>query len=136
MRDVNGTPRVIGIADPGQCTVTSQLCCTLSPQSGPTLCDPMDCSPSGCSVHGTLQARILEWVARPLPGDLSDPGIEPPCLRSPELAGGFFITLAAWEAQLPVELVPKNKKVQLLRKGKADQERPCEGGKDSSWSES
>ena len=26
-------------------------------------CDPMDCSPPGYSVHGTLQARILEWVA-------------------------------------------------------------------------
>ena len=29
----------------------------------PTLCDPVDCSPSGSSVHGILQARILEWVA-------------------------------------------------------------------------
>ena len=27
------------------------------------LCDPVDCSPSGSSVHGILQARILEWVA-------------------------------------------------------------------------
>ena len=32
-------------------------------QSCPTLCDPMDCSPPGSSVHGILQARILEWVA-------------------------------------------------------------------------
>ena len=32
-------------------------------QSCPTLCDPMDCSPPGSSVHGTFQARILEWVA-------------------------------------------------------------------------
>ena len=32
-------------------------------QSCPTLCDPMDCSPSGSSVHGIFQARILEWVA-------------------------------------------------------------------------
>ena len=32
-------------------------------QSRPTLCDPMDCSPPGSSVHGILQARILEWVA-------------------------------------------------------------------------
>ena len=29
----------------------------------PTLCDPMDCSPPGSSVHGILQARIVEWVA-------------------------------------------------------------------------
>ena len=34
-------------------------------QSCLTLCDPMDCSPSGFSVHGILQARILEWVAIP-----------------------------------------------------------------------
>ena len=32
-------------------------------QSYPTLCDPMDCSPSGSSVLEILQARILEWVA-------------------------------------------------------------------------
>ena len=32
-------------------------------QSYPTLCDPMDCSPPGSSVHGTLQERILQWVA-------------------------------------------------------------------------
>ena len=31
-------------------------------QSYPTLCDPMDCSPLGSSVHGIIQARILEWV--------------------------------------------------------------------------
>ena len=34
-------------------------------QSCPTLCDPMDCSPPGSSVHGILSARILEWVAIP-----------------------------------------------------------------------
>jgi len=34
-------------------------------QSYPTLCDPMDCSPWGSYVHGSLQARILEWVAIP-----------------------------------------------------------------------
>ena len=32
-------------------------------QSCPTLCDPVDCSLLGSSLHGTLQARILEWVA-------------------------------------------------------------------------
>ena len=31
----------------------------------PTLYDPVDCSPPGSSVHGILQARILEWVAMP-----------------------------------------------------------------------
>ena len=33
--------------------------------SCPTLCNPMDCSPPGSSVHGILQARLLEWVAMP-----------------------------------------------------------------------
>ena len=32
-------------------------------QSCPTLSDPMDCSPSGSSVHGIRQARVLEWGA-------------------------------------------------------------------------
>ena len=32
-------------------------------QSYPTLCDPVDCSPPGSSIHGILQVRILEWFA-------------------------------------------------------------------------
>ena len=43
----------------------------------PTLCDPMDCSPRGSSVHETLQARTLEWVPFPSPGDLPDPYLSP-----------------------------------------------------------
>ena len=53
------------------------LCCTSCPESAIlclvrlvtqsclTLCNPVDCSPPGSSVHGILQARILEWVAMP-----------------------------------------------------------------------
>ena len=37
--------------------------CAQSLQLCSTLCDPMDCSPPNSSVHGILQARILEWVA-------------------------------------------------------------------------
>ena len=40
-----------------QSVLVAQLC--------PILCNPMDCSPPGSSVHGTLQARILKWVAIP-----------------------------------------------------------------------
>ena len=40
-----------------------QLLCVLTTQLCPTLCDPMDCSPSSSSVHGIFQARILEWIA-------------------------------------------------------------------------
>ena len=36
---------------------------TLHAQSCPALCDPVDCSPSGASVHGISQARMLGWVA-------------------------------------------------------------------------
>ena len=39
------------------------LCCAKSLQSCPTPCDPLDCSPAGSSVHGILEARILEWVS-------------------------------------------------------------------------
>ena len=41
--------------------------CVLVTQSCLTLCDPMDCSLAGSSVHGILQARILEWVAISFP---------------------------------------------------------------------
>ena len=57
-------------------------------QSCPTLCDPMDCSPPDSSVHGILQARILEKVAIPFSrGDLPDPGIKPqsPALQADSL---------------------------------------------------
>ena len=46
-----------------------------------------DCSPPGSPVHGISQARILEWVPFPSPGDLPDPGIEPMSLS---LAARFF----------------------------------------------
>ena len=43
----------------------SSFGCMLDAQSCPTLCDPIYCSLPGFSVHGGLQARILEWVAIP-----------------------------------------------------------------------
>ena len=61
--------------------------CGKSLQSCPTLCDPMDYSPPGSSIHGIL--RILEWVAMPI---FPNPGIEPMSLTSSALAGGFFTT--------------------------------------------
>ena len=42
-------------------------------QSCPTLCNPMDCSPPDASVHGILQAGILEWVASPFSRGSSQP---------------------------------------------------------------
>ena len=78
------------------CAKSLQLCLIL--------CDPMDYSLLGSSVHRILQARIVELVAMispgdiPDPGNLPDPGIETASLMSPALAGGFFITGAMLEA--------------------------------------
>ena len=44
-----------GVGDCTGCCSPAQLCSTL--------CDPVDCSPPGSSVHGIVQARILAWVA-------------------------------------------------------------------------
>ncbi|XP_043309759.1 uncharacterized protein LOC122432082 [Cervus canadensis] len=65
------------------------LCCCLVTQLCLSLCDPVDCSPARSSVHGILQAGILEWVAFSFSGDLPDPGIEP---MVPAPAGGFCTT--------------------------------------------
>ena len=48
-----------------------QSVCAKLLQSCPMLCEPVDCSPPGSSVHGSLQARILEWVAIPFFGGSS-----------------------------------------------------------------
>ena len=61
-----------------------------------TLCDPMDCSPPGSSVHGISQARILECVGISSSRGSSRPRDETQSLTSPELSGEFFITKATW----------------------------------------
>ena len=43
--------------------ITYTKCVSEVSQSCPTLCNPMDCSPPGSSIHGIYRARILEWVA-------------------------------------------------------------------------
>ena len=68
-------------------------------QSCLTLCDPMDCSLPGFSVHGLLQARIWSGLPCPPPGSLPNRGIEPVSLLSPARASGFFTTSATQETQ-------------------------------------
>ena len=63
--------RFFTTAPPGKMLVT---------QSCPTLCDPMGCSPPSSSVHGILQARLLEWLSFSSKGALPNSGIKP---RSP-----------------------------------------------------
>ena len=54
-------------------------------QSCPTLCNPMDCSLQGSSLHGILQARILEWIAYPFSRGSSDPGVDQGLLHCREI---------------------------------------------------
>ena len=56
-------------------------------QSCPTLCDLMDCSPSGSSVHGFSRQEYWSGSPFPSPGDLPDPGIKPmsPALQADSL---------------------------------------------------
>ena len=62
-------------------------------QSCLTLCDPLDCSTPGSSVHGIFQARILEWVTISYSKGLPDSGSETASLVSPAFAGGFLTTV-------------------------------------------
>ena len=59
-------------------------------QSCPTLCNSMNCSLPGSSVHGILQARILSGLPFPPPGDLPDPGIEPASPEAPALQADSY----------------------------------------------
>ena len=69
-------------------------------QSCPTLCDPMDSSPPGSSVHGILQARILEWVAIPFFRKSSQPSDLTQAFCT---AGRFFTIWATREALSSVQ---------------------------------
>ena len=77
-------------------------------QSCPTLGDPVDCSLTGSSVQGILQARILEWVPFPSPGDLANPGIKPwsPALEADALTSEPY-------RGSPVSVLPPSKGNQL-----------------------
>ena len=57
-------------------------------QSCQTLCDPRDCNPPGCPVHGILQQGCWNGLSFLSPGDLPNPGIEP---RSPALQADFLL---------------------------------------------
>ena len=58
-----------------------------------TLCNSMDCSPPGSSVHGCFHQEYWSGLPFSIPRDLPSPGIEPAFLGSPALAAGFFTTV-------------------------------------------
>ena len=68
--------------------------CGLVAKLRPTLCESMDCSPPGSSVHEISQARILEWIAISFSRDLPNPGVEPrsPALQEVSCIVGRFFT--------------------------------------------
>ena len=67
------------------------LCVCAQPHT--TVCDFMDSSPSGSSVHRIFSRQeYWSWLLVPPPGDLPDPGIEPVSPVTPTLAGGVFTT--------------------------------------------
>ena len=66
-----------------------------------TLCDSMDSSPPGSSVHGILQARILEWVAMPSSRGSSQPR---DWTQVSHIAGGFFTIWVTREVHLSIYL--------------------------------
>ena len=81
-------------------------------QSCPTLCDPMDYSPPGSSVHGSLQVRIREWVAIPFSRGSSQPK---DWTRVSCLAGRFFTTWTMREApNLPIRKCKRPSRVTYL----------------------
>ena len=66
-----------------------ETCCCLVAKSCPTLCDPMECSPPGSTLHGISQARTLEQVAISFSRGSSQSRDQ---ARVSCLAGGFFTT--------------------------------------------
>ena len=69
-------------------------------QSCPTHCNPMDCSPPGSSVHGILQARLLEWVAISFSRRSSWPrGLNPCLLCLLHWQVDSLLACTTWEAQ-------------------------------------
>ena len=77
----------------GSSSVPALVCACSIGQLCPTLCDPMDCSPPGLSVHGILQARILEWVAISFSREIfPTQRLKLGLLYLQHLAGRFFTT--------------------------------------------
>ena len=77
----------------GTAVPTTSMCMrTQSRQLCPSLCDPLDCSPAGSSVHGIPQARILECVPMPSSRRFSQPKDRVRVSCTSCIAGVFFTT--------------------------------------------
>ena len=93
------------------CAKSFQLCLTI--------CNPMDCSLPGCSVHGILQARILEWVAMPSSRGSSRPRDWTHISCGSYTGGGFFLKTEPPEKPIldprtQQKVLNNNKKISIL----------------------
>ena len=70
-----------GCLDLSGCVCVCVCVCELVTQLCSILCDPMDCRPSGSSVPGISQARLLSGLPFPSPGDRPNPGLNPNLLH-------------------------------------------------------
>ena len=77
-------------------------------RSCPTLCNPVNCSPPGSSVHGIFQPRMLEWVAMPFSTGSSQPRDRTQVSMSVALASRFFTTSATRETPYIKQITNKN----------------------------
>ena len=77
------------------CVLSQDVC--VHAQSCLALCDPMDCSLPGSSVHGIFKQEHWSGLPFPTPGDFPNPGIEPRSPAFPALAGRFFIYYTTWD---------------------------------------
>ena len=85
--------------------ITGLHCCyavlTLSHSVCPTLCNPMDCSPRGPSVHGIFQVRLLSQLPFSLQSIFRIQGLNP-CLCVSYIGGQILCHCATWEARIPI----------------------------------
>ena len=95
-------------------------------QSCLTLCDLMDCSPPGSTVHGILQARILEWVTIPS-SSRSSQSIDQTQVSS--ITGGFFaaeppgkVKQKQWETEAERQIVMERHADQKTQRGREKEE--------------
>ena len=89
--------------------VATRVCTWVFAQLCPTLCDIIDSSLPGSSVHGIFEARILQWVAISSSRGLPGPGIRP---ASPALAGRFFTAVSPGK---PLELGSRTNRERLIK---------------------
>ena len=87
----------------------TDVCVSLVARFCLTLCNLMDCSPPGSSIHEFSRQEYWSGLPFPPQGNLFDPGTEPESPTSPALASRYFTTSTTWEAHITDKNVKKKK---------------------------